>query len=161
MTDFNASYVLSRGRFLECIAPFSSKQLNFRLHPGSLTIGEMALHLAGAELWFISQITGRELSAEETKLTKCATEGVVNDNPFPYIASEITPEKLNWALTLSGSAVQPHIENPSQEFLDSELVSALGPVIKGHGALARMAFHAAYHHGQAYLMQTAPGFPQQ
>jgi hypothetical protein len=51
------------------------------------------------------------------------------------------------------------MESPSPEFLQREIKSALGPMITGHGALARLAFHPGYHHGQAYLMLTSPDFP--
>jgi hypothetical protein len=33
-------------------------------------------------------------------------------------------------------------------------------MIDGTGALARLAFHPAYHQGQVYLMKQAPAFPK-
>ncbi|MES1227372.1 MAG: hypothetical protein ABUL72_01800, partial [Armatimonadota bacterium] len=79
--------------------------------------------------------------------------------PFPFSADEITPARVASALEWTHELVKPHIANPSPEFLSSELVSALGPVITGEGALARFAFHPGYHHGQAYQIQQSPSYP--
>lgn len=159
MSDFAKSWNLSRGRFVEAVSGLNQEQLNWRLHPGTLTIGEMVLHVVGVETWFISQIVGRTIEGEEARLVKAAVDGVVNDLPFPYSPDEITPEAIAKAFAHSKALVEPHMDNPSAEFLAKELKSALGPMITGEGALARMAFHPGYHHGQAYLMITAPGFP--
>jgi hypothetical protein len=160
MTDFSKTYAISRTRFTEAVEAFNAEQLNYRLHPGVLTIGEMALHVAGVEVWFLSQIFGFELDEKRAKLAKSATEGAVNDNPFPYKPEEITPEVVSEALAYTRELLQPHIDNPTPEFLAAELTSALGPQITGEGALARYSFHPGYHHGQVYLIATSPGFPK-
>ena len=49
---------------------------------------------------------------------------------------------------------------PTPEQLETKIQSALGPIIDGRGALARLAFHPAYHHGQTYQLKSAPGFPR-
>jgi hypothetical protein len=159
MTQFAMSWRLCRGRFLDTIKDLNQAQLNWRLHPDSLTIGEAALHVAGVEVSFISQLTGAELDELGLRLKASATDGVVNDKPFPFTAEEITPELVGKALEIGFGMTEPVIDNPSDEILKKEMVSALGPVITGEGALTRFGFHPGYHQGQAYLIRTAPGFP--
>jgi hypothetical protein len=84
----------------------------------------------------------------------------VNENPFPFASNEITPELIAKALALAEEMTQPVIDTPSDAILAKEMVSALGPVITGEGALARFAFHPGYHQGQAYQIKNAPGFPE-
>jgi hypothetical protein len=159
MTQFATSWRLSRGRFVAEVQDLSQAQLNWRLYPGSLSIGEMALHVAGVEVSFTSQLTDAPLDEFKSRLKQAATEGVVNDLPFPFSAEEITPSLVKETLAIAESMAGPLIENPSSDALSREIVSALGPVITGEGALARFAFHPAYHQGQAYQMKNAPGFP--
>lgn len=159
MSQFILSWGLSRKRFIEEVGPLSAEQLNWRPHANCLSIGEMALHVAGVETWFISQLEGIELDPARARLASTATEGVVNDNPFPYDRWEITPEVVKDALFYSWDLVEPVMLNPPPELLAKEIKSALGPIITGDCALARLAFHAAYHQGQAYLIKTSPGFP--
>lgn len=159
MSDFSASWNLSRGRFVDAVSGLNQSQLNWRIHPGSLTIGEMALHVAGVEVSFASQLLNRSLGEFEGKLKSAATDGVVNDKPFPFDSSEIVPETVAKALDTSKTMVESMISSPSEAVLMKEIVSALGPVITGKGALARLAFHPAYHQGQVHTISTAPGFP--
>ncbi len=160
MSQFAISWRLCRGRFLSEVQGLSQEQLNWRIYPGALTIGEMALHVAGVELSFISQLTGLQLTDQQARLKATATEGVVNENPFPFSPAEITPELVVKSLAESESLTEPLIDAPSDEILNKEIVSALGPVITGEGALARFAFHPGYHQGQAYQIKQAPGFPR-
>lgn len=159
VSDFAVAWRISRGRFDESVLDLTDEQLNWRLQPGCLTLGEAALHVAGVETWFISQLLGRKTSADEERLMKCATEGVVNDNAFPFSAVEITAARVKDALVGSRELVASAIESPSEELLEKQIRSALGPIIDGRGALARLAFHPGYHQGQAHLIRSAPGFP--
>ncbi len=159
MSDFLIGWQLSRKRFDDEILGLNQAQLTWRLYPQGLSIGEMALHLAGVELSFTSQLAGMELGEDQVRLKRCATEGVVNDLPFPYSADEITPEFVRSSLAATAALVEPMISSPASEMRLKELVSALGPVITGEGAFARLAFHPAYHHGQAYQMKMHPEFP--
>lgn len=158
MSEFAVAWRLSRGRFDEAVLPLTHAQLNWRLQPGTLTLGEAAIHVAGVELWFIAQLLGSDPS-EDAQIKMCATQGVVNDEPFPFTSDQLTPEFVSNALTHARSAVEPIIAKPSPELLRKEIKSALGPVITGEGALARLAFHPAYHQGQAHLLCSASGFP--
>lgn len=137
----------------------SAEQLNWRMHPGTLTVAEMALHVAGVEVSFGSQLTGEALSPENARLKLAATEGVVNENPFPYPVEEITPEMVAEAMERSKAVIEPLLENPDP-YRDKSLKSALGPMIDGAGAFARLSFHAGYHQGQVHFIATAPGFPK-
>lgn len=119
----------------------------------------MAVHVAGVELSFASQLIGKGLSEEEARLKTAATDGVVNDKPFPFTAAELTPAAVAGQLARSKAVVEKVIEEARPDIRSREIVSALGPVITGEGAFARLAFHAAYHQGQAYLIRTSPGFP--
>ena len=159
MSQFAISWQLSRSRFVAEVQELNQAQLNWRLYPSALSIGEMALHVAGVEVSFVSQLTDAPLDDSKTRLKRAATEGVVNDLPFPFAAEEITPDLVAKSLALAEEMTRPLIENPSADALKREIVSALGPVITGEGALARFAFHPAYHQGQAYQMKQAPGFP--
>ena|SRR5688572_5943361 len=159
MSDFAASWNLSRGRFVDAVQGLSKEQLNWRLHPDCLTIGEMAIHVAGVEIYFISQLLGIDVGEEEQKIRAASTDGVVNEKPFPFGPAEITPEVVAAALSKAREMTEPIITAPSSQVKEKEIVSALGPLIDGTGALARLAFHPGYHQGQAHLIKTAPGFP--
>ena len=159
MSDFAASWNISRGRFSDAVSGLNQNQLNWRIHPESLSIGEMAIHVAGVEIFFISQLLGTELASFEQKVRAASTEGVVNENPFPFKPDEITPDLVLSALEKAKELTEPVINAPSESVRGKQIVSALGPVIDGTGALARLAFHPGYHQGQAHLIKTAPGFP--
>lgn len=137
----------------------SAEQLNWRLHPDALTIGEMALHVAGVEVSFLSQLLDTPLDPLRSRIKATATEGVVNDHPFPFAPEEITPALVAEALADARARVEPVIADPTPAVRAKQIVSALGPVIDGTGALARLAFHPGYHQGQVHLIRTAPGFP--
>lgn len=160
MSDFAATWGLSRQRFEDEIAGLDSTQLNWRMFPDLPSIGEMALHVAGVEVSFISQLLGLELDAEALRLKSAATEGVVNTNPFPYTSDEVDPERVAWALNFARGLVEPVIREAAPDIRSKPIVSALGPVIDGEGAFARLSFHSAYHQGQAYQIKNAPGFPR-
>ncbi len=149
-----------RERFLRAIEGLDQNQLNWRLHDRALTIAEMAVHVAGVEVSFAAQLTDAQLEGDLERLARAATDGVVNDRPFPFAPDELTPERVAWCLAEGERWARPLLENPTPGLLAKNIVSALGPVIDGEGALARLAYHPGYHHGQAYLVMTSPGFPQ-
>ncbi len=159
MSDFYETWNLVRTRFENELTGLSQEQLNWRLHPGSLTIGESALHVAGVEISFLTQLTGADLSEVAEKVRRCSTEGVVHEGDFPFAPSEITPELVAEALKISREMVEPNITNLTDELRAKTLKSALGPVIDGTGAFARLAYHPGYHQGQVYMLKIAPGFP--
>lgn len=160
MSDYLASWTLSRKRFDDEVLGLNQAQLNWKLYPGALSIGQMALHVAGVEVSFYSQLRGLELSAEDARLKLAATEGCVNDNPFPYSDQEITPEFVAASLAKSRPVAEELLAENDSAIRSKEIKSALGPMIDGQGAMARFTFHPAYHQGQAYQIKQAPGFPE-
>jgi hypothetical protein len=159
MSDFALAWELSRSRFVDEVSSLSAAQLRWRLHPAGLSIGQMALHVAGVEVSFGSQLKGSTLDEFEGTLKRCATEGVVNDLPFPVGDDAIEPDLVQRALAAAEAIWRPLIEAAAADIRQGEIKSALGPMISGEGAFARLSFHSAYHQGQAYLMKTTPGFP--
>lgn len=159
MSDFSETWSLVRSRLLKAYEGLTAEQLNWRLHPGTLTLGEMAIHVAGVEVSFISQLLKEELTGLEARIKAAATDGSVNDNPFPFAVEEITPELVAECFEIARAKVEPLITNPDA-YRSLQIVSALGPVIDGTGAFARLAYHPGYHHGQAHFILTAPGFPK-
>lgn len=159
VSDFSVSWALCRQRLDDAVFDLNDEQLSWRIYPGALSIAQMVVHVAGVEVSFISQLQGTDLGEEELRLKASATDGVVNDKPFPFSDEELTAERVKHLLSIGRSFVEPVITAPSEDLLGKELVSALGPVITGKAALARLAFHPAYHHGQAYQIRSAPGFP--
>lgn len=159
MTEFEQTWRLTRGRFEDAVSGLSHSQLNFRMQPDALTIGEMALHVAGTEVSFITQLLQEEPVGLTARLKSAATDGVINDKPFPFDPSEITPELVAEGLSLAKAIVEPVISAPTDEVRKREIVSVLGPVITGDGAFARLSYHPGYHQGQTHLVKTAPGFP--
>jgi hypothetical protein len=160
MADFLATWALVRGRFDRELEGLSIEQLHFRLHSGALTLAEMAVHVAGVEVSFATQLLGTTLTPELARLKAAATDGSVNDKPFPFLAEELTPDFITHALGIGSDMARSILEAPTDEIRAREIVSALGPVIDGTGAMARLAYHPGYHQGQAYLIKTAPGFPR-
>jgi hypothetical protein len=160
MSDFSTAWTLSRQRFIDEISGLSQEQLAWRLHEQALSIGQMAVHVAGVEASFGAQLAGVTLDAEGERLRLAATEGVVNDNPFPYPDNDLTPDFVLACLDRSKAVWEPLISEATPEVREKSLKSALGPMIDGNGAFARLSFHAAYHQGQAYLYKTAPNFPR-
>lgn len=159
MSDFYETWDLVRKRFIKEYEGLSAGQLNWRMHPESLTIGESALHVYGVEISFLSQLMGSSLDEFGTRLKSAATEGVVNDGSFPFKPEEIDQNVIERAQKLAFEAVNPVITNLTDDVRARSLKSALGPIIDGTGAFARLAYHPGYHQGQVYLIKTAPGFP--
>ncbi|MFY9235152.1 MAG: DinB family protein [Fimbriimonadaceae bacterium] len=159
MTDFEQTWRLTRGRFEDALAGLNQSQLNWRMHPEALTIGEMALHVAGTEVSFISQLLDEEPTGLAGRLKPASTDGVINDKPFPFSPAEITPELVQQGLQAAKSLAEPIISSPTEAIRSKEIVSVLGPVITGEGAFARLSYHPGYHQGQIHLVKTAPGFP--
>lgn len=159
MSDFGETWRLTRKRFDDSVLDLSAEQLNWRIHPGGLTLGESALHVAGVEVSFIAQLTDLGLEGDMARVAASSTDGVVNDKPFPFAVEEITPDKVRWALDMAREMVARHVDDLTPELRAKEIKSALGPMIDGTGAFARLAYHPGYHQGQAHLIRTAPGFP--
>lgn len=159
MSDFGETWRLIRKRFDDAVLDKSAEQLNWVLHSDALTLGEMAIHVAGVEVSFCSQLTDTPTEGELDRVRRAATDGSVNNLPFPFSRDEITPELVKWALDTAREMTAKVIDDTSPELRSKQIQSALGPIVDGTGALARLAYHPGYHQGQAYLIESAPGFP--
>ncbi len=159
MTDFEEAWILTRTRFCDAVKDLNQDQLNWRIHPDTLTCGESAMHVAGAECRFTYDLLGQKPNGMDARIYEAAASGVVNDDPFPFSSDEITSELVLQALGRGLELVQPLISNPD-EHRKTEIVSILGPTVNGTGVFARLAYHAGYHQGQVHLLKTAPGFPK-
>lgn len=157
MSDFLTTYSLTRARFDEAVLKLSTSQLNFRINSDVLTAGEMAFHVAGVEVWFAAQIFGTSLDDQMSRIARCATDGSINDNPFPFTESEITPESVAKVLVQGRVAAESVFY--AENIRDRQLLSALGPTITAEGAMVRLCSHPFYHQGQVYMVTTAVGFP--
>lgn len=159
MSDFHSAWALSRGRYLDEIDGLSAAQLNFRLYPGALTIGEAALHVAGIEVRLAAMIDDLALDPFLERVRAAATEGLVDDRPFPFSPEEITPDLVRRALEASRVVWEPIVLDPTPARRAARCFSSQGLAIDGEGAMRRLTFHAGYHQGQAYQIKNAPGFP--
>ncbi len=159
MGEFGETWLLIRKRFDDIVDGLTTEQLNWRLHDQALTIGEMAIHVAGVEVSFVSQLLDLELDGMQARVKAAATDGVVNEKPFPFTSEEITPRFISQVLADARAMATATITEPSEHVLGKNIVSALGPIVDGRGALARLAYHPGYHQGQAQLVKSAPGFP--
>ncbi|MBL8060039.1 MAG: DinB family protein [Chthonomonas sp.] len=159
MSDFLSTYQLTRGRFDDAVKGLSQEQLNYRLHPETLTIGEMALHVAGVEFFVLSQLLDLNLTESQDRIRRCARDGALNENPFPFATHEISTDLLEGALQEARSLTEKTLADPTEELRAKPNESALGPMIDGTGAMVRLAYHPGYHHGQIWMIKSSPGFP--
>lgn len=161
MNDFHTTYRLVRGRMIDAVKDLNGEQLKWRLHPASPSISEMVLHVCGVEMSFANQLLGQEVEDEfDRKITSCARDGIVNDNPFPFSDDEQGVELMNRVLDRGIALVGPVIEKASGSVRNKQIESALGPMIDGNGAFARIAYHPGYHTGQIWTYRHHPDFPQ-
>jgi hypothetical protein len=160
MSAISESWELSRQRFVDTITGLSDEQYRWRLHDKALSIGEMAIHVAGVEFSFGCQLLDKALNEDEQRIRSAATDGVLNDLPFPFKPNEITGALVSESLARAKSLLNPLMSDPTEAVLGREVKSVIGPLITGQGALARLSFHPAYHLGQAYLIKSSPGFPK-
>lgn len=160
MSDFAISWRLTRQRLLDEIKHLNQEQLNWRIHPKALTIAESAMHVAAVEFGFVSQLVGRDCTEEELRFMSAAHDGIANDKPFPFATDELTPEFVQEMLEFSGEVVEPVITKATPETRLKQVKGVITATMTGQDAFARLAFHAAYHQGQAYLIRTSPDFPK-
>lgn len=156
MSDAYVTWTLVRDRFDAELAQIPDARLHARLFPGAMTPAEMAAHVAGVEVKFCSGVTRKPLNEDDARIARAASDGVVNENPFPFAPEEMTRERLGAILARGRAWAEPVLSDPTPEIRAAEVVSVLGPVIDGTGVLARLAYHPAYHQAQLYLVRVAP-----
>ena len=151
------------GSWLQLVAPTSDESViakHLQANGPGLHHFGFVVESVDATLQHIRDAGLRTLDDAGRRLLRCSTEGVVNDLPFPFADEEITPESVASGLAAGEAAWSPIAHDPTTELRRVQITSALGPVISGEGALARLSFHSGYHQGQAYQIKCAPGFPQ-
>ena len=161
MNDFHTTYALVRGRMVEAVQDLNDGQLKWRLHSASPSICEMVIHVCGVEMSFANQLLERKPESEfDKRITASSRDGIVNDSPFPFSEDEQGAELMNRVLERGFEIAGPLIEEANGTVRNKEIESALGPMIDGNGALARIAYHPGYHTGQIWTYRYHPDFPQ-
>ena len=159
VSDFLVAYQLSRGRFEAEVKDLNQAQLNWKIYPSALSIGQMAMHLAGVEIYFTYQLLGLKTGEFEQRLISSATDGVVNDMSFPFSPGDLTPELVDRGLRAGREFALQLLESTDPSVRLKEVKTVLGPMASGEGAMARITCHPFYHQGQAYQIKNSPGFP--
>lgn len=161
MNDFHTTYALVRGRMVDAVKDLNDEQLKWRLHTNSPSISEMVIHVCGVEMSFASQLLGvRPASEFDKRVTACTRDGIVNDSPFPFSEEEQGTELLNRVLDRGLEVAGPLVEEARDAARKKQIESALGPMIDGNGAFARIAYHPGYHTGQIWTYRYHPDFPK-
>lgn len=161
VSDYLSPWRLGRDRFVASFEGLSESQLRFVADYYPNSIGQLAIHVAGSEVFMALNILQLEPRDDfERKVYHSVTDGMLNDKVFPFEAHEITRETIGQALRLGESLIEPLLQNPTPEHRKVRFGSPLGPEIDGDGAFARMTFHASYHQGQVYIIRNAPNFPK-
>src|SRR5687767_5597774 len=111
MSDFGVTWQLTRGRFVDTVAGLTHEQLTWRMQPDSLPLAKMAVHVAGVEVSFISQLLESPLDDLGMPIKAAATDGVANDQPCPFASEELTPQTVAHVLSLAQAMVEPVIAN--------------------------------------------------
>lgn len=152
MTDFLTTYRLTRQRFDDAIRAFPEEHLHRRIAPDTLTTAEMAMHVAGAEVYVLHGLLQKEPTEHERRLIGCAFNGVVNSDPFPFTEQEMTTDFLLATLESSRAYTESVLAAIDDDLRKRQIKSVLGPMIDGDGAFARLCSHPFYHQGQVYLI---------
>ncbi|MBN8689608.1 MAG: hypothetical protein J0L72_02320 [Armatimonadetes bacterium] len=152
MTDFLTTYRLTRQRFDDLVRSFPEQHFHHRIVAETLTMAEMAMHVAGVEIYVITSLLVRETNEWEKRMIGCAFNGVVNNNPFPFSESEMTRESMLNALDEARKLTESVMSSGDDSIRRREIKSVLGPMIDGDGAMARLCAHPFYHQGQGYLI---------
>ena len=159
MSPYGEIWKFTRERLAQSYSDLTPEQLAWRPNPGAHNIGEWIYHVAGAECWFASRLTGNGGSEFEKKLMGAARASFISDDPFPFGDGDMTVKGIGEALSLSGAFIGPVIESPSADQLSMPVETVIGPVVEGVACLWRVAQHAAYHTGQIWLYRQNPAFP--
>lgn len=160
MHPLGVVWQFTRRRLSDVLDGLNDSQLLFRPFPSGHNAGEYALHIAGAECYWASRLSGGSaLSPIAARLERALFGGFLADGPFEFAEEEINVARVAEALSYSGSLIQPIITSPSPEQLAASLISPIGDSVDGLAGLARLAQHAGYHTGQIVLLTQHPEFP--
>lgn len=163
MSAFADIWRFTRERMEPCFKDLTEEQLLWRPHGQAHNIGEILYHVAGAEHYWASRMTGRDPHASEleAKLDRAVREGFLLDGTSsPFTDEDMKLPLIEKALEFSGAALEPILQNPTQAQIDMKLISPLGPEVTGYGGFLRIAQHAGYHTGQIWIYRIDTRFPR-
>jgi uncharacterized damage-inducible protein DinB len=161
VNDLHAVWLFTRQRLGPAHEGLTAQQLLWQPYVSGHCISEYLLHIAGAEHYWASRLTGRDPAATEFegRLDRAVIDGFLADRPFPFPGYELTRDVVEQALAFTFAEVRAIFENPTQQQLEMALVSPIGDDVTGREGLIRLAQHAAYHTGQIWLLRQDPRFP--
>lgn len=158
--DIGQVWLFTRSRLSASWEDLDELELSWRPSRVNHSIGELLIHIAGAEHYWAKRLSGITDSDEfSQKLDHSVRQGFLVDGEFPFSADEINRELISRALEKSYQEIEPIMSNPSTEILEMKLISPIGDDVSGKEGLIRLAQHAGYHTGQIWLMRMLPNFP--
>ena len=161
MRDLADVWLFTRARLRQTLADLTDEQMLWRQHSDGHSIGEYLYHIAGAEHYWASRMSGRHPSGTEFegKLDGAVLYGFLREGEFPFGEADMTKAKAEAALAFTYERIKPVFEEPRPEQLTMPLISPMGDNVTGREGLIRLAQHAAYHTGQIWVVRLDPRFP--
>ena len=153
----------TRVRLEPAYKDLNENQLLWRPHSAAHNIGELLYHMAGAEHYWASRMTGRDPreSPFGEKLDSAVREGFLIDGTLsPFKDEDMKMPLIEKALQYSGDALAPILKDPTDEQLTMRMISPLGPEVSGYEGFLRIVQHAGYHTGQIVIYRMDPRFPK-
>lgn len=159
MTDLGHVWLFTRERLRQSLVGLTDQDLHRRITPTTHSMGEIVLHIAGAEHYWSARMTGRDPSATdlERKLDLAIFDGFLREGGCPFSPDEITIGSIERVLSFTYERIFPIYDEPMPEQLTMPLISPVGDHVDGHEGLVRLAQHGGYHTGQVWLIRMALG----
>lgn len=153
----------TRDRLRQSFDGLSDEQMAWRCPNGGHTVFEYLFHVAGAEHYWASRLTGRDPAATEleAKLDRAVIDNFLEEGGCPFGEDEMNRAAVEGALKFAFESLDPVIDNPSDEQLAAPMKGPAGDTITGREGLIRVAQHAAYHTGQIWMVRFDGSFPQE
>jgi hypothetical protein len=160
MHDLGRVWLFTRERLRQSIEGLSDEEMRWRPHHEAHTIFEILFHIAGAEHYWASRLTGRDPAENDMAhmLDLAVKDGFLRDGACPFGPEYMNRRAAEDALELTRAEIEPVICHPTPEQIAMSLTSPVGDNVNGLDGLARLAQHAGYHTGQIWLMRMDPRF---
>jgi hypothetical protein len=122
VNDLHAVWLFTRQRLAPAHEGLSAQQLLWQPYVSGHCISEYLLHIAGAEHYWASRLTGRDPAATEFegRLDRAVIDGFLADRPFPFPGYELTRDVVEQALAFTFAEVRGIFENPTQHQLQMD-----------------------------------------
>lgn len=149
----------TRARLAQSLDGLDATHGDARLGPGTHSIAEIALHIAGAEHYWWSRLAGVAPGHpdHDAKLDAAVIDGFLRDAPVPFEEHEITLANAHAALDRMFPRIEDLYANLTEAQAAQPLISPIGDSVDGHEGLIRLAQHAGYHTGQIWQIRMALG----